>query len=97
MYYHEMTEMTYREFVDAVATAKSKKVMRVKLSPKEKYLLDHAVSIEMAILKEEESNNIACPRARYGISDDTNDDSSIDSYYATFGASHNYTQGHWMM
>lgn len=79
--------MTYREFVDAVATAKSKKVMRVKLSPKEKYLLDHAVSIEMAILEMEETP-VAFPRARYGVSDGVNDEESISSYFAHAGASY---------
>lgn len=87
MYRDELTELTYSEFVNAVETAKSKEVMHVRLTDKEKYLLKHAVSIEMAILEMEETP-VACPSARYGVSDGVNDEESISSYFAHVGASY---------
>lgn len=88
MYRDELIELTYTEFVDAVATAQSKKMLRATLSDKEKYLLKHAVSIEMAILEAEDDTVVAKPRMSYGISDGNNDEESFDSYFAFMGASH---------
>lgn len=87
MYRDELIELTYNEFVNAVATAKSKEVMHVRLTDKEKYLLKHAVSIEMAILELEDDTTMACPRVKYGVSDGANDEESISSYFAYMGAS----------
>lgn len=87
MYRDELTDLTYSEFVSAVATAKSKKAMRVRLTDKEKYLLAHAVSIEMAILELEDDTTVACPRVKYGVSDGANDEESIATYFAYMGAS----------
>ena len=87
MYRDELTELTYNEFVNAVATAKSKEVMHVRLTDKEKYLLKHAVSIEMAILELEDDTTVACPRVKYGVSDGANDEESIATYFAYMGAS----------
>jgi hypothetical protein len=87
MYRDELTELTYNEFVNAVETAKSKEVMHVRLTDKEKYLLKHAVSIEMAILELEDDTTVACPRVKYGVSDGTNDEENIDTYFAYMGAS----------
>lgn len=87
MYRDELTELTYNEFVNAVSTAKSKEVMRVRLTDKEKYLLKHAVSIEMAILELEDDTTVACPRVKYGVSDGTNDEENNATYFAYMGAS----------
>jgi hypothetical protein len=87
MYRDELIELTYSEFVSAVATAKSKEAMRVRLTDKEKYLLKHAVSIEMSILELEGATTMTCPRVKYGVSDGANDEESIATYFAHMGAS----------
>ena len=87
MYRDELTELTYNEFVNAVATAKSKEAMRVRLTDKEKYLLEHAVSIEMAILEMEDDTTVACPRVKYGVSDGTNDEENNATYFTYMGVS----------
>lgn len=87
MYHDELIELSYPEFVNAVATAKSKKAMHVRLTDKEKYLLKHAVSIELAILEMEE-HPVAYSSTRHGVSDGVNDEELISSYFAHVGASH---------
>lgn len=84
-YHDELIDMSYCEFSDALATAKSKRMLRARLTPQEEYLIKHAVSIEVCIL-EREADGVAYPTRRYGNSDDISDD-AIHEYFAHVGAS----------
>lgn len=91
MYYEQLTELTYTEFINAVANAKAKQKLRCSLTGEERYLLEHVTSIECAILSKDDTcsaEDLHAPvaqatRAR-GLSDDI-EDSSLSSYFAWRG------------